>query len=96
MNEEEIEKRLLKIEAVHAIQTADVGALLALLGEIHKNLLATFPDLPVPDDRFLYWRKKLLHFCLETLEQTNPEYAAKLQQAIDESSVNYPFDYDED
>lgn len=96
MNEEEIEKRLLKLEAVSLVQTADVSALLALLGEIHKSLSAELPDLPVPNERFLYWRKKLLHHYLETLEQINPEQAAKLQQHIDESSVNYPFDYDED
>lgn len=97
MSDEEIERRLLKIEALHVIQAADVSALHAVLAEICKNLSGeNHQDLPNVDERFLHWRKKILHYSLEELEKANPQKAAILQQKIDEIALNYPFDYDED
>lgn len=81
------------------MQIADVSSLLSLLSEIRAALLESLPQLrgqlPEVGERFLRLRKQLLHAQLEKLEETNPALAARIQQKIDDSSMQYPFGYDE-
>lgn len=96
MTQDELEKRLLRLESLQVLQTADVSALLALCVEMHKALEQFAPNWPHPNERFLYWRKKLVYHQLKLWEEKDPAKAAAIQEHIDRSSVNYPFDYDED
>ena len=81
------------------MQIADVSSLLGLLSEMRAVIVESLPQLrgrlPEVGERFLQLRKQLLHAQLEKLEETNPALAARIQQQIDDTTVQYPFDYDE-
>jgi hypothetical protein len=92
------EDQILRLQALSAIQTADVSSLLNLLSEFRAVLIQSLPELserlPEIGERFLQLRKELLHAGLEQLENTNPELAAHIQKQIDDTSTLFPFDYD--
>ena len=77
---------------------ADVSSLLQLLSELRTALVASLPEIekqvPEVEKRFLQLRKQLLHAGLEKMEETNPGLAARIQKQIDDTCLNYPFDYD--
>ena len=84
---------LLRLQALCAIQTADISSLLKCVQVIGQHLRLLDPGLPDLNAQFLTERKMLLHNQLENLEKTNPALAARMQDAIDKSCWLYPFDY---
>ena len=75
---------LLSLKAVLLIQAADISSLLAAISRAD----------PLAVEIFLARRKELLHETLESYEDSDPAFAAKLQETIDRYSQNYPFYYD--
>ena len=89
----ELQKQFRGLQALVLTQSADVSALIALYSSIREALKDAAPELPTIERDFLALRKKFLHIQLEQLENSNPELAARLQEVIDSSSTNFPFDY---
>jgi len=93
------EDQLLRLQAIAAMQIADVSSLLNLLSEMRATLVESLPQLrgqvPEVGERFLQLRKQLLYAQLEKLEETNPALAARIQKQINDAPMQYPFDYDE-
>ncbi len=90
-------EKLLRLEALAMIQTIDSFLLSNRLNLIAKALQDLLPNLPpqaVLDAAFSRQRNRLLQDRLEAMEKTNPELAAQLQQLIDQSCTNEPFDYE--
>ena len=80
----DLNDQLARIQALLSIETADTSAVLVLLQEFYSVLGPAFPMLPDPSTRFLELRKQFLQHGLESIEATNPELAAKLQELIDQ------------
>jgi len=76
------------------VQAADVTSLLEAVQRLGAVIRREHPELPDVTTEFLIARKKFLHALLEDEETKNPALAAKIQQLIDGSCKNEPFDYD--
>jgi hypothetical protein len=62
---------------------------------MRKALAPQHPDLPTVEKTFVALRKKFLHLQLESLEKTQPELAARIQEEIDRSCSIVPMGYDD-
>ena len=87
-------EEFLRLKALLLVQAADVSSLLATIRAVGAAVRKDHPDLVDVDASFLSLRKQYLHGLLEDYEDTDPAFAARLQQVIDESSKNFPFDYE--
>ena len=85
---------LLRLRAVSEIQAADVSCLLICLQQLTGSLRPHLPDLPDIGELFLRQRKLFLQPRLEALEDREPALAARLQEMIDASCKQFPFDYE--
>lgn len=88
------EEEILKLKALTLVQAADISALLGTICILRDALRKHHPLLPDVSQSFLTTRREIVHRELEDLETKNPALAAKVQQMIDKSSTNYPFDYE--
>lgn len=99
MTDDELEERLLRLEALAMIQSADTSSLLEVVARAHSE--AAGKDSPqaraaayaAANDVFLNLRKRFLHKQLEAIETKDPAKAARLQELIDKSCDSFPFDY---
>lgn len=90
----DLQDRIDRLEALVAIQAADISSLVAVLSECHAVLQPHLPDMPDPAERFLAWRRTYLHGLLEQIETHDPARAARIQALIDQNTPRFPFDYE--
>jgi hypothetical protein len=83
-----------RLQALSAIQTADVSALLALVQQLATIVRREHPDTPDVTALFLQTRKELLHRYLEAVETRDPALAARMQELIDTSCTRFPLGYE--
>ena len=87
-------EQIQRLQALSAVQTADISSLLLLVERLSQIVRRDHPDTPVATEMFLAIRKPLLQQQLEQMETQNPALAARLQELIDKSSTIYPYDYE--
>jgi hypothetical protein len=89
-----MEHRILNLQALLLVQAADISSVLEVVQLFEAAVRPQYPDLPDLGQEFLKRRKATLHALLESYEDSNPGFAARLQQCIDASPKIYPFDYE--
>lgn len=100
MNDQD-QNRIDRLDATLRIQAAETSALFVCVSELSSRLdelKKRIPDADLQDfdvrQRFLGLRKTILLSSLEVLEDSDPAKAARLNEIIDCSCDNFPFDYD--
>jgi hypothetical protein len=93
-----LEDRILKLQTLEAVQSADIAAPQYVLVAMREILVRALPEvakeLPDVNDTLLRVRKEILHAILEDLEKKDPALAARIQEQIDKGFKNYPLGYD--
>jgi hypothetical protein len=87
-------EQLERLQALSAVQTADINAVFLLVSRLAEIVRRNHPDTPDMSDTFLKVRKHFLQQHLESIETSNPALAARLQQLIDQSCTIFPPTYE--
>jgi hypothetical protein len=92
--ESDIQNQIDRMNALLFLSAADISALVATLQGLADSCRAAGVQVPDVSEDWLERRKQIAQTTLESLEFSNPAYAARIQELIDDNCTNYPFGYD--
>lgn len=90
----DIQNQIDRMKALLFLSSADISALVSTLQCLADSCRAAGVQVPDVSEDWLERRKQIAQKALESLEISNPAYAAKIQELIDDNCTNYPFCYD--